>query len=387
MRKGFFFSFLRGSVTFVADGGFPERFLNLCNVRGIVLFSPQMHQKTLTATVRRSDYCRLRDVAKRSGMQLRAQEKHGLPFFLRRHRAHLALPVAGAAFAVLAFVLSGFVWSVESDGCARVSRTEVLAVAEELGLRAGVWRKNIDTAAISQEAMRRLRGKVSWFGVNLSGMRAVIEVHPYLDPGEDETYGDPANLVADFDGLLLSLQVHSGRAAAPVGTGVHKGDLLISGVSVDRYGRSHLYEARGVATALHDDVLRVELPEQTAGDGYAKVQTVPALRLLHLTIPLGMFPPSRDFDVFTVFRQAQWGGVSLPLGLVLQTRCYRTERPAQSTFALLLDEYTRAFESRYEKTNVLSTALSLRQSAGKFTLTGESRCIDYIGESQKINAE
>ena len=105
-------------------------------------------------------------------------------------------------------------------------------------------------------------------------------------------------------------------------------------------------------------MLRVELPEQTAGDGYAKVQTVPALRLLHLTIPLGMFPPSRAFDAFTVFRQAQWGGVALPLGLVLQTRCYRTERPAQSTFALLLDEYTRAFESRYEKTNVLSTALS-----------------------------
>lgn len=387
MRKGFFFSFLRGSVTFVAEGGFPERFLNLCNVRGIALFSPQMHQKTLTATVRRSDYFRLRDVAKRSGMRLRAREKHGLPFFLRRHRAHLALPVAGAVFAVLAFVLSGFVWSVESTGCASVSRTEVLAAAEALGLRAGVWRKNIDTGAVAQEVMHRLNGKVSWVGVNLSGTRAEVEVHPYIDPGEDETYGEPANIVADFDGLLLSLQVHSGRAAAPVGTGVRKGDLLISGVSVDRYGISHLYEARGIATALHDDVLCVERAQQTAGGGYAKVQTVPALRLLHLTVPLGMFPPSRNFDGFTVFRQAQWGGVSLPLGVVLQTRCYRTERPAQSTFGLLLDDFTRAFEARYEKTNVLSTSLSLRQSAGKYALTGESRCIDYIGQTQKIGTE
>ena len=384
MKKERFFSPLRGSVQFQATGGFPERFLNLCNVRGIALFEPQMQNKILTATVRRGDYFRLRDIAKRSGMTLRALEKRGLPFFLRRHRTRLALPVTAAAMALLAFALSGFVWTVETDGCENVSRREILAVMEELGLRAGVWRKGIDTSTLSQAAMHRLSGRVSWLGVNLSGSRAFVEVHDYLDPGEDESFGDPANLVADFDGLLLSLQVHSGKAVAPVGSGVQKGDLLISGVTTDRYEQAHFYEARGVATALHDDTLTCTLQEKTDFFGYMKVQTIPALRLLHLTIPLGMFPLSREYDVFTSFRQAQWGGVSLPLGLVFQTRCYRAKKRTENAFPVLLDDFSRAFEMRYCVTNVLSSTLRLERNDGKLTLTAQSSCIDFIGQKQPI---
>ena len=387
MRKGLFFSPFGGSVTFLAKGGFPERFLNLCNVRGIALFSPQMRQKELTATVRRGDYARLRDVAKRSGMSLRATEKHGLPFFLRRRRERLALPVCALVLALLAVFLSGFVWSVDTAGCENVSREEVLSVMEALGLRPGVRRKRIDTAALGQAAMQQLSGRVSWLGVNLGGSRAEIEVHDYIDPGEDDTFGDPANIVADFDGLLLSLQAHSGKAAARVGSGVRKGDLLISGVVVDRFGVSHFYEARGAATALHSDSLTCESPGRIEYPAYRKVQTVPAVRVLHLTIPLGLFSLSRDFDRFTSVRQAQLGGVPLPLWLVKQTRCYRTTRAGEDGFDLLLDDFSRAFRQRYAATNVLSSALQLTHKDGLYTLTARSRCIDFIGTKQEIRTE
>lgn len=384
MKRSLFFSPLHGSVRFRASGGFPERFLNLCNVRGVQLFAPQMHEKTLYASVRRGDYRRLRGIAKRSGMTIRAEEKYGLPFFLRRNKARLALPIAAAALAVLAVFLSGFVWSIDSAGCEKVSREEVLAAMETLGLRPGVWRKSLDISALGQAGQHLLSGRVSWLGVQLNGTRAVVEVHDYIDRGEDLTFGAPANLVADFDGLLLSLQAHSGKPAARVGSGVCKGDLLISGVTEDRYGQAHFYEARGKATALHDDVLELEGSAQSDFSAYEKVQTVPAVRLFHVTVPLGMFSLRRDFDVFTCTKQAEFGGVPLPLWLIRQTRCYRTTRKNEDTLPLLLDDHTRAAETKYAATNVLDATLTVKREGGKLRIVEESRCIDFIGVKKEL---
>ena len=220
--------------------------------------------------------------------------------------------------------------------------------------------------------------------VTENGSRAFVEIHDYIDPGEDETFGDPANVVADFDGLLLSLQAHSGKPAARVGSGVCKGDLLISGVTVDRYGQAHFYEARGKATALHDDVLELEGNAQSDFIGYEKVQTVPAVRLFHVTVPLGMFSLRRDFDVFTCKRQAELGGVPLPLWLIRQTRCYRTARKNEDALSLLLDDHTRASEEKYAATNVLDAALTIERKKETLRLTEESRCIDFIGVEKEL---
>ena len=378
------FAPLQGSVTFRAEGGFSERFLNLCNVRGIALMQPQMHEKKLIATVRRRDYRRLRTIARRSGMTLRVIDKQGLPFFLRRHRARLALPAAAAFFALLAAMLSGFIWSVQTDGCSQVSREEVLSVLEDCGLKPGVWRRALNTEEIAARAMRKLNGRVSWLGVNFSGSRAVIEVHDYTDPGKDDTFGPPANIVADFDGLLLSLQVYSGKAAAFVGSGVCKGDLLISGVTTDRYGEAHFYEARGVATALHSDVFTCRQPIGERFACYKAIHKVPALRLLHLTIPLGMFPLFGDYDVFFAEQQAELGGVPLPLSIITQTRCYRDVPRRANTFPLLLDDSARMAEERYAATNVLSSKLRLTLKGDEYSLKTKSRCIDFIGTSRRI---
>ena len=384
LQRRLLFAPLSGSVTFQARGGFPERFLNLCNVRGVELLAPQMAEKTLTATVRRKDYRRLRDIAKRSGMSLRAVEKRGLPFFLRRNKARLALPAAAGVFLLLAVFLSGFVWSVDCEGCENVSRSEVLEVMEDLGLRPGVWRKTLDTAALGQAAMHALSGRVSWVGVNISGTRAVAEVHDYIDRGEDETFGAPANIVADFDGLLLSLKTFNGQPVARAGSGVRKGDLLISGVRTDRYGKAHFYEARGVATVLHSSTLSTEAPKNSAFTGYQKIQTVPALRFLHLTIPMGLFPPGRTFDRFTETRQAELGGVPLPLWIVRQTRCYRTDKAEETPLPLLLDDHVRAAETKYAATNVLDAALKLKPSGDRLRLTETRTCIDFAGIKEEI---
>ena len=52
-------------------------------------------------------------VHKKSGCRLRIAKKHGLPFFLHKHRKRKALVFGIAVFFGIIFFLSRFVWIIE----------------------------------------------------------------------------------------------------------------------------------------------------------------------------------------------------------------------------------------------------------------------------------
>ena len=79
------FRYLLGYVRFAAWGGFPERFINLCEHNRILLWDVRSRDGVITACTDRSGYKRMRCAARRSGMRLRIKKKCGLPFFLNRH--------------------------------------------------------------------------------------------------------------------------------------------------------------------------------------------------------------------------------------------------------------------------------------------------------------
>ena len=74
-----FLRFLSGYVSLIAEGGFPERFINLCRLRGILLWELRCKDGVITACMGRKDYLKIRPVAKKSGMRVRIKKKSGLP--------------------------------------------------------------------------------------------------------------------------------------------------------------------------------------------------------------------------------------------------------------------------------------------------------------------
>ena len=225
------FRLLFGYVRFCAYGGFAERFVNLCDLQKVKVRSLSFNEERLEGFVTARDYKKLRPVAKRSGMRLSCLSKHGLPFFLFRNRNRVGLAIGAAFFAVFMCIMSLFLWSVDTVGSERLSREEILSVAKSFGLREGAFIPKIDVHELSDSMITEMNGKLLWAAVNISGCRAVIEVRDYIQKPESKTYGEPCNIVADFDGLLLSLQVYNGTKANREGNGVKKGDLLISGSS------------------------------------------------------------------------------------------------------------------------------------------------------------
>ena len=380
--------YLFGFVRFRVSGGFPARFLNLCESESLRVWHLQKYASGVTALVACRDYRRLHLAARQAGMTVCCLEKHGLPFWLRQHRSRAGLLVGGVCFAILAVLCSGFVWSVETTGAQQVSTADILAAAAKIGLFPGAGKPDENGEVLAIRLQEEMDGALSWAAVNLIGSRCVIEVRDAEKQTTlpDPPFGAPSDLVADFDGQILSMEVHSGIRANAVGNGVKKGDLLISGTRTDREGNPYYYDARGVVTALHDDqrmmqgTLRPQLLVPRA------VCRVRVLHLWHLSLPLGLFPFGKTYTAYSDRAFLTLHGVTLPFSLETRTRIYWTPQTADGT-ALLFDAFVSSCNKAFRRTRVLSGEVTVATKNDRCTVSQHSRVIDFMGVSRPLQAK
>ena len=220
---------LRGSVRLVVTGAFPERFLNLCALRGTAFWAvewPDSH--TLRLTVAWKDRKGLEELAQRSGCEVREEERGGVPPFLLRFRRRYAFWVGLALAMTAVCVLNRFVLVVDVEGNDRVPTQAILTELRRQGLRPGVYGPSLALKDISNEALLQLED-LSWMAVNLHGIRAQVVVRERIHKPElvDETVmGD---IVAEAPGIITHLEAWSGDAAVEEGATVLPGDVLIRG--------------------------------------------------------------------------------------------------------------------------------------------------------------
>lgn len=381
--------FLLGYVKFGAVGGFRERFVNLCEQKKLSVRSLVFEDERLEGFVSAHDYKKLRSVAKQSGMKLFCISKYGLPFLLFKNRNRVGLAVGAAFFVLFMSIMSLFVWSIETVGSERISEAEIVSVAEEYGLRTGCFRPALDVHEISDGMIKSLNGRLLWAAVNVSGSRAVIEVRDYIEKPESKTYSEPCNLIADFDGLLLSLEVHNGTKANFEGNGVKKGDLLISGIVENRDLSSVFHEARGTVTALHNDTVTAKEPLKGQQKRYIAKRSVYSLKLFWLKIPLGFFKNGGSYDEFKSENEFRLDSHPMPFSLEKKTRLYYTVESESRGLEKenVFDEYTRSYYEKYKNTNVLKTSISVKNNGKELIVSGNSCCVDFMGVKQKINFE
>ncbi len=375
-----------GYVKFSAHGGFCERFVNLCDNQKINIRSLGFNNEKLEGFVSAKDYKKLRPIAKKSGMKLCCVSKHGLPFFVFKKRNRVGLLIGAVFFAVFMCIMSLFIWNVETIGSEKISSEEILFAAKELGLKEGSFRPKTDVHALSDGLITKFGGRLLWAAVNVNGSRAVIEVRDYIEKPESKTYSDPCNIVADFDGLLLSLEVFNGTKANSEGNGVKKGDLLISGIVENRDFSSSFHEARGKITALHKSEISLLVPSKSSFKKYTHEKNVFFLRFFWFKIPLGIFKKDENFEEFESEKKLTLNGMTLPFSVIKKTRVYFEEKSEETGFELerAADALTVSGFEKYKNTLVLKTKFMLSKTKEGVLANSKSECIDFIGKKQKL---
>ena len=224
-------NYIKGCVTVIISGLFPERFINLCTRGNIPLWNiKRINTTQIQADMSIKNFKKAHKVHKKSGCKLHIVKKHGMPFFLHRHRKRKALIIGMAVFFGILFFLSRFVWIIEVTGNESLLTQDIVNCAAHAGLKTGIFASDVNSSQIQSHIMSHME-TIGFVTVNRTGCVVRIDVREREEKREHFDKSTPSNLVATESGVIESTLVQSGTAVVTKGDIVYKGQLLVSGAN------------------------------------------------------------------------------------------------------------------------------------------------------------
>ena len=376
--------YILGYINFRAFGGFSDRFLNICTRDGIPLWNIKNVKGNISASTTINGYLSIRNAVRKSGMKVMVTERKGLIFFLKRNKIRAGLLFGVIVFASLIFILSQFVWSVSLVGNIDLQEDYLLSAFQKYGVKVGATISSIDDSDIAERVVSEVP-ELSWAAINRKGNVVVIEVREKTPAPEKYDNSVPTNLIADENGLILSIDVLSGNEEIKPGSAVTKGDLLISGVITFADGREKLVHGDGFVKAL------VTRKEKFNGNDFSvhnltEEKTRKKLFFFGIEIPLGASVGDEFYCKHKSFIESE--KILLPLGIITEYSAEFSEDkiPLNNDMNDMLALWNNAF---YVKElldfSIVKTSLitkSETESGNEFVFSAD--CEQEIGTLQEI---
>lgn len=223
--------YLSGYLKIRIEGYSPERFLNLCSHYGIYLWNlkPCGHAYEMNISVK--GFRKLRPIIRKTRTKVIIEERMGFPFFLHKYRKRKIF-FCGILFCILCiYIMSHFVWNIHIDGNQTRTDEVLLEFLESKGILHGMPKSKVDCERIVKD-IRKEYDDIIWVSAYMKGTRLMIQVKENTDRIAEETVNEsepPVDIVADKDGIILSIITRKGVPQVHEGDEVKKGDVLVSG--------------------------------------------------------------------------------------------------------------------------------------------------------------
>lgn len=379
---------LKGYVSFTAEGGFPERFINLCNNNGIFLWDVKNNGVKVKACTTTRDFKRINSAAENSGMEIKDVSERGLKSFVKRYKYRCGL-CFGALIAVLVIAfLSGSIWEVEilSEDSVNVEAfTESLA---ESGVKKGARKSKIDILKVQEEMMLK-HSNLLWISVNIFGSKAQVEISTVTRKKETTDMKTPANVVAKKDGVVTLVKGYYGVNSVKEGENVVKGTLLISGVGQYADGSEYFTHAKGEVYAKTENEAT-----ETVNCNFKAVVTTDStsfygFEIFSLKIPFGK--SENKTEISEAYTYLKSGETFLPLAI------YRvdTHNGNETTVSLTenqsmlycLSKLVEEKRENYSDAEIIEEKFSFEKNDGVFELKHNLNCVENIAAEQPIMVE
>ncbi len=379
---------LKGYVEFCAEGGFAERFLNLCRLRGINLWNVKNDGDQVEACATISEFESINGPAENSGMKIKVRNRRGFSFWLKRHKWRCGIAVGVALAISCVWFMSGFIWEVE---IVEVEGVEIEGLSEsvsELGVKKGTRKSDIDILDI-QEKLLAKHPEVSWVSLNIFGGKAQIEYTPAKKMMEKDDVNIPMNVVARKNGKITLMEGYRGTNAVKEGAYVAKGSLLISGVLINGDGSETLVHASGKVFAQTKNKHNFSVP--STSEGYVTTQPEKRyyLNFFNFLIPL-TFYETPDYLTETEM-MLEGNSAVLPVGVLRKdgfssqkAEIVLTEKEME---LVAVSEIICEKRCEYNNSELQKIAFSKKITDDTFQVSTEIVCIENIAEEKAVYIE
>lgn len=376
-------------VDFRAEGVFCEKLLTEAMKNGLGISFPRKSGYTMRGTVQAAEYRSLCKIARRLGLKMRIEKKHGIYFTLKRHRDKIGF-AAGAIFAAaVVLFLNLFVWEINISGNKAVSSEEIMATLANSGLKTGTLRTAHDARKIEWNIMNDNK-EIAWATVNIQGCCVNVVVSETRREAEMKYDDDkPVNIIAAKYGVIRKMDVFDGQGVVKVGDAVMKGDLLVSATFEDRHGKLTLKHSRARVMAETDYEITVEFPlEQVIETTGGVKKSVKEIVILGKSISFGSSRGCEGLPSEKEEKELYFLWIRLPIkelctkyfAVNQNTITYTAEQAKGGAFQLLEQRETEEMNEM----EIISRTVQEKIADGKYIITATYDCIMNIAQEQDI---
>lgn len=252
--------YIEGYVGFLIIGAFPERFINFCAKNGMYIWGIKPTPKGYEGYTSTANYRQFPKVRRATQTRARITSRNGLPFVLTKYNKRWGVWAGLAVAGMMLYMLSTIVWSININGTQELDDASLKMQLADLGLKPGAWKRSIDAPKMEMEMML-VEKRLAWIAINIQGSRVTVEVRERVIPPERiDKANYAANVIASHTGQIKRMEVYDGQPMVTVGDTVVKGDIIVSGITIDKFSNTQLKHARAVVMAWVPERLEVSVP-------------------------------------------------------------------------------------------------------------------------------
>lgn len=379
---------IKGYVEFCAEGGFPERFINLCNIKGINLWDVKNDGVKVIAFTTEKEFEALKIPAENSGMTLKIIKSRGLKTFAKCHkwRCGVALGIV-LAFCFWAF-MAGFIWEIEVLPTESVNVEDFTETLEDLGIKIGARKSKIDIIQVQNQLMNEY-SELLWVSLNIFGGKVQVEMSEFVEQKEITDTKEPVNIVAKKKGEIVLVKGFNGVNAVKEGDNVTKGSLLISGVVKNFDGSEYFTHAKGEIFAKTKNKEKIICGYKNKAFTTFQKESRYYLYAFSLKIPFGLKTKGEFLTESNKLLKS--GKTILPFGIIREDDFSFFQKsveysPKEAMLSGLL-EGVKIKRGKYNKSDLKSVKYEFFDKKKKGEISVEINCIEDIAEERKILTE
>ncbi len=222
--------YLKGYVRIRVWGLSPERFMNLCGNRDILLWDIEKNGEVYTMCISLKAFYQLRPIARKTGTRVVILQRVGLPFFVPVIWARKVFCLGLILCLGFWIASSYFVWDIECSGNYQITDDVLMSFLKEKNIKAGMLQGRLDIEDLEKEIRRNFQ-QVTWTSARLDGTKLIIDIKENdvpITPAVREEQGG-MDLISQYDGTLVSMIVRNGVPKVAIGDEITAGTVLVEG--------------------------------------------------------------------------------------------------------------------------------------------------------------
>ena len=268
-------NYIFGYLNVTVEGYYIERFINTCMSKGIFFWGMKRTKSTIMhMNIGADEFKQAIKIAKKHGCRIKIDNKHGLPFVMKKYKKRKAFFILLLLVFAIIFALSKFVWNIEVTGNINIDSDEIINALNEDGLKIGTLKSKVNTEEIVNK-IRYQRDDIAWMGIELTGTNAIVKIVEADSKPEIVDENDYCNIVASKGGIIEKATAQNGTIMVTNGQEVKKGDILIAGYMEGKYTDRYYVNAQGevkakVTYTQNEKIYKKETKKEKTGNSENK---------------------------------------------------------------------------------------------------------------------